>query len=113
MTPIMKTTRVLNEARFSPEKMQKVNLCETPNFFCDVYGLEPGQSQAPHAHADADKIYFVLDGRGTFIIGDETRDLGSGEIVLAPAGLTHGVTNLGPNRLSLLVFMSPNPNFRK
>src|SRR5262249_52479035 len=97
----MNTTDVLGQARFSPDKMQKVNLCETSNFFCDVYGLEPGQSQAPHVHADADKVYFVLHGRGTFVIGEETRDLGSGEIVLAPANLTHGVTNAGPDRLSL------------
>lgn len=109
----MNATDVLKQARFSPDKMQKVNLCETANFFCDVYGLEAGQAQAPHVHTDSDKVYFVLDGRGRFVIGDETRELGPGEIVFAPANLTHGVTNPGPDRLSLLVFISPNPNFRK
>ena len=40
----MNATDVLKQARFSPDKMQKVNLCETANFFCDVYGLEAGQA---------------------------------------------------------------------
>ena len=53
---------VIAETRFSSEKMQKVNLYETENFFCDVYGLEPGQEQKIHSHAGNDKIYMVLEG---------------------------------------------------
>jgi mannose-6-phosphate isomerase-like protein (cupin superfamily) len=100
-------------ARFAPDKMQKVGLYETPNFFCDVYCLEPGQEQRPHAHADADKLYFVLEGRGVFLVGEEERELGAHEIVIAPAGEPHGVRNASGDRLTLLVVMSPNPNFKK
>jgi mannose-6-phosphate isomerase-like protein (cupin superfamily) len=103
---------VFAEVRFALEKMQKSNLYETPNFFCDVYGLEPGQEQKPHAHDDADKLYYVLDGRGLFLVGDEERELTTHQIVLAPAGLQHGVRNTSEARLTLLVFMSPNPNFK-
>lgn len=103
---------VFAEARFALEKMQKNNLYETPNFFCDVYGLEPGQAQKPHVHDDADKIYYVLDGCGTFLIGNEERELSTHQIVLAPAGAAHGVHNTSDARLTLLVFMSPNPNFK-
>lgn len=104
---------VFTAAQFAPEKMQKVNLYETPNFFCDVYGLEPGQEQKPHSHGDADKIYYVLDGCGTFLIGEEEQELGPHQIVLAPAGAPHGVRNTSAARLTLLVFMSPNPNFKQ
>jgi quercetin dioxygenase-like cupin family protein len=103
---------VFAAARFALDKMQKSNLYETPHFFCDVYGLEPGQEQKPHAHADADKIYYVLDGRGTFLVGDEERELSTHEIILAPAGAPHGVRNTSAARLTLLVFMTPNPNFK-
>jgi quercetin dioxygenase-like cupin family protein len=96
--------------RFSAEKMQKVNLFETPRMFCDVYCLEPGQAQKPHAHAGADKIYFVLEGEGEFTVGDEERRLGPGHAVLAPADIDHGVRNGSAARLTLLVFMAPNPN---
>jgi quercetin dioxygenase-like cupin family protein len=96
--------------RFSAEKMQKVNLFETPRMFCDIYCLEPGQAQKPHAHAGADKVYYVLDGDGEFTVGEERRRLGPGHAVLAPAEIDHGVQNPGPARLTLLVFMAPNPN---
>ncbi len=101
---------VLQEAQFSLEKMQKVNLLETKNFFCDVYGLEPGQEQKTHSHADADKVYLVLEGSGTFVIGDDHHILSSNEILCAPAGVPHGVINTSDARLSVLVFMTPNPN---
>jgi mannose-6-phosphate isomerase-like protein (cupin superfamily) len=99
-------------ARFAPDKMQKVNLFETRNFFCDVYCLEPGQEQKVHAHRDEDKLYFVLEGAGSFVVGEETRELGKNQIVFAPAGSQHGVRNTSDARLTLLVFMTPNPNFK-
>lgn len=95
---------------FSTEKMQKVNLFETDRMFADVYCLEPGQSQKAHTHADADKVYLVLEGAGRFRVGDEELDLESGQAVLAPAGIEHGVANATDARLVLLVFMAPNPN---
>ncbi len=96
---------------FAPDKMQKINLFETRNFFCDVYCLEPGQEQKVHAHKLEDKIYYVLDGCGTFFVGGETQELGMNQIVFAPAGQEHGVKNTSSEPLSLLVLMTPNPNF--
>jgi len=96
-------------AAFSPDKLRKTNLFDTPRMFCDVYGLEAGQEQAGHTHAGADKVYFVLEGTGTFRVGDAARTLGPGHAVLAPAGAVHAVRNPGPARLALLVFMAPKP----
>jgi mannose-6-phosphate isomerase-like protein (cupin superfamily) len=87
-----------------------VNLFETPRMFCDIYCLEPGQSQKPHAHAGADKVYFVLEGEGQFTVGSEERRLGPGHAVLAPADIDHGVRNTSQGQLTVLVFMAPNPN---
>jgi len=94
-------------AEFSSEKMKKINLFETERVLCDVYCLEPGQAQKPHIHNDSDKVYMVLTGHARIRIGTEERTLGKNEVVLAPAGKEHGVTNPGPERLSLLVFMAP------
>jgi mannose-6-phosphate isomerase-like protein (cupin superfamily) len=102
--------KVWAQIRFAQEKMQKVNLFETDNFFCDLYCLEPGQLQKPHSHQDADKVYFVLEGSGAIQIGSEERIVHENEICLAEAGLQHGVANNTDQRLTLLVFMSPNPN---
>ncbi|HKE57420.1 MAG TPA: cupin domain-containing protein, partial [Pyrinomonadaceae bacterium] len=67
----------------------------------------PGQTQSTHAHSGADKFYFVLTGSGSFIVGEEQKTVASGAVVVAPAGVPHGVTNSGAERLSLLVAIAP------
>ena len=95
--------------RFSDEKMQKIPLFDSTKYFCDLYYLNPGQDQRIHSHAESDKIYFVLRGRGLFHIAGEERELGAGETVVARPGETHGVRNASEQDLVLLVFMTPRP----
>ena len=90
-------------------KMRKVNLFETKRFFCDVYVLAKGQSQTPHTHADSDKVYSVLSGRGTVRVGATAHPVRAGHVVFCPSGAEHGVENEGPEDLRLLVFMAPHP----
>ena len=106
----MDVASVAEKAAFRAEKMNKVNLFETPRMFCDIYCLEPGQSQRLHAHDGQDKVYFVLEGEGTFQVDDDEQTLGPGRAVLAPSGSQHGVRNASGQRVTLLVFVSPNPN---
>ncbi len=107
----MHAVNLAEKIRFAPDKMVKTNVFNVPQLFLDLYGLEPGQAQRPHAHAENAKIYFVLEGAGTFTIGAEERVLEAGHAVLAPAGEDHGVRNHTSERLVLLVTMAPNPNF--
>lgn len=95
---------------FSPEKMQKTNLFGTERMFCDLYCFEPGQFQKVHAHKGEDKVYCVLEGEGTFQVGEEKESVGAGSAILAPAGLPHGVINPSGARLVVLVFMAPKPS---
>jgi len=95
---------------FSADKMKKNGVFETEHFFCDTYCFEPGQEQKPHTHAKEDKVYYVLEGRGSFTVGDEERILGAGEIALAPAGQSHGVANRSQERLVTLVVVTPKPH---
>lgn len=100
---------VPSRAEFAPDKMRKNNLFTTPRLFCDVYCFEAGQEQAAHSHAGSDKIYYVLSGRASISVGEDTRQVSAGTAVLAPAGAAHWVHNPGPERLSLLVVMAPKP----
>ena len=102
--------KLADAMQFAPEKMKKNAVFETDRFFCDTYCFEPGQEQTPHTHAAEDKIYYVLEGRGFFKVGDEERELGPGEIALAPAGENHGVFNRWQQRLVTLVFVTPKPH---
>ncbi len=105
--------RVFNpvqSARFGDDKMQKVNLFESQNLFCDVYCLKPGQSQKVHSHARNDKIYHAIEGSAHVTLGDETLALPRGHIAIAPAGVPHGVENRSAENCVLMVVMAPNPN---
>lgn len=95
--------------RFSDEKMTKVNLYESARMFTDLYCLQPGQAQKVHDHAGEDKIYFVLEGSPTGILGDEERLLEPGMTCVAKAGVPHGVRNDSDRNAVLLVTMAPHP----
>ena len=95
--------------QFADDKLKKHNLFQTPRFFLDVYCLKPGQSQKPHAHEGADKVYIVLEGTCRVRVGSEVAEHGPGSAILAPAGSEHGVENPGPVNARLLVMMTPPP----
>jgi quercetin dioxygenase-like cupin family protein len=90
-----------------PEKFYKTTLWQGEHCMVGLNCLEPGQTQKTHAHDGADKFYFVLEGSGKFTVGDEERVAETGSLVVAPAGIPHGVTNNRSGRLSLLVAIAP------
>ncbi|GJL56330.1 MAG: hypothetical protein NPIRA02_34620 [Nitrospirales bacterium] len=106
----MKVVNLADFQEFSSEKMKKHNLFQSTRFFCDVYCLEPRQEQKGHVHGDQDKVYLVIEGSGTFRVGEECQVLGLGQGTMAPAGEEHGVLNHTDQRLRVLAFMAPNPS---
>jgi quercetin dioxygenase-like cupin family protein len=106
----MKVINLSDYQKFSSEKMKKNNIFQSPRFFCDIYCFEPGQEQKGHIHGEQDKVYLVLEGKGTFQVGNEKQVLGPGDGTMAPAGEEHGVLNHTRNRLKVLVFVAPNPS---
>jgi mannose-6-phosphate isomerase-like protein (cupin superfamily) len=94
---------------FAEEKLQKHSLFQTSRLALDVYCLRPGQAQKAHVHAGSDKVYLVLQGSCRFSIGGELALHGANSAVLAPAGVEHGVENLGPMDARLLVMITPPP----
>jgi mannose-6-phosphate isomerase-like protein (cupin superfamily) len=91
------------------EKFFKSTLWQGGHLMIGLNCLEPNQAQSVHAHHGADKFYFVLEGEGKFTVGNEEHNASAGALVVAPAGITHGVTNTSGERLSLLVAMAPVP----
>jgi quercetin dioxygenase-like cupin family protein len=106
----MKIVTLADCQQFNSEKMKKNNLFQTERFFCDIYCLEPGQEQKGHVHGYQDKVYIVLEGQGMFQVGAEHQVLEAGQGTMASAGEEHGVKNHTSGRLSVLVFVAPNPS---
>jgi quercetin dioxygenase-like cupin family protein len=101
--------RVREQARWQPDRLAKIALATTPRVQLDLYCVGPGQTQKPHVHADQDKIYVVLEGRGRFSVGGRDDTLGPGEAIVAPAGQEHGLVNDGSHPMLVLVVVSPPP----
>ena len=106
----METRTVSDAVAFSEVKMKKNALFDSPHLFYDAYCLLPGQSQKVHAHESSDKVYYVLRGTGRFAVGEEERDLGEGNAVIARAGDPHGVRNETQENLVILVTIAPRPS---
>lgn len=103
---------VINPIEFTgakADKFYKTTLFRGDALMLGINCLEPGQTQTAHDHADQDKFYYVLEGRGRFQIGEVFAMAEAGQLVWAPAGVVHGVVNDGDGRLSLLVGIAPAP----
>jgi mannose-6-phosphate isomerase-like protein (cupin superfamily) len=104
----MKIT-VKDHVKLQPDKMAKIALATTTRAQLDLYCVAPGQAQQPHAHADQDKIYFVLEGRGRFQVDSAEEHAGPGQAIVARAGAVHGLENDGTEPLLILVVVTPPP----
>jgi quercetin dioxygenase-like cupin family protein len=101
--------RLRDRVAYQGEKMARHRLTGTARCQADLYCLQPGQRQAPHAHADQDKLYLGVEGAGRIRVGEEESALEPGILVLAPAGVEHGLSNTSGAPLVVLVVVVPPP----
>ncbi len=95
-------------ATFSPANMTKLDCFRFDRLLVGLNCFEPGQVQHVHAHDGADKFYFVVSGKARFTVGDRTMDARTGDLILAPAGMPHGVEK-ALERTIVLVAITPAP----
>lgn len=98
-----------DHAVYSSEKMGKSVIFHSDRIMVGLNAFEPGQEHKPHAHEGMDKVYHVLAGCGRFLLGDGEVAMEPGTMLIAPAGVTHGIRNTGPERLLVLAILAPSP----
>ena len=102
--------RPSEHADWRPDKMGKRTLFESPRLLVGLNCFEPGQSHALHAHHGMDKIYKVIEGEGLFLLEGRELAMQSGDLLVAPDGVPHGVRNCGAARLLVLAILAPAPS---
>jgi quercetin dioxygenase-like cupin family protein len=95
-------------ATFDTDKAAKADLFVGRALFVGLNCFEPGQTQKVHVHAGSDKFYLVVSGKARIMVGDETREVGAGTVVWAPADVPHGVTQ-ALERTVMLAAIAPPP----
>ena len=100
---------LLDRATFRADAMTKLDCFRSDRLLVGLNCFEPGQAQAVHTHAGADKFYVVLRGKATFVVGNEQISAGPGDFIPAPAGVPHGVAH-AEERTVLLMAIAPPPS---
>ena len=98
-----------DHADWRADKMGKSTLYQSPRLLVGLNAFEAGQAHALHAHEGMDKLYYVLHGRGLFLLDGRELQMGAGQLLVAPAGVPHGVRNTGTERLLVLAVLAPAP----
>jgi quercetin dioxygenase-like cupin family protein len=83
----------------------KKDLLKTNNFNIVVICLDAGQ-EIPSRHEPYGVCFYVVDGKGTFTVGNEQVDLACGGLIFAPANETRGI--LSKEKLTLLGIQDPH-----
>lgn len=68
--------------------------------------VPPGGSVPPHA-TPQDVLFYVLEGHGVFVVGDDEGWFGPHTLIVSPRGLSHAVRNEGSENLRFLVVKLP------
>ena len=96
-------------AEWRADKMGKSTLYESPHMLVGLNAFEPGQSHSLHAHAGMDKLYYVLEGAGEFLLDGEALPMAAGMLLVAPEGVPHGIRNNSAARLLVMAVLAPGP----
>jgi mannose-6-phosphate isomerase-like protein (cupin superfamily) len=66
-----------------------------------------GKATTAHYHPVAEELYFFTSGTGRLRIGDDERDVRTGDCAVIPPGTEHKLFNTGSEPLVLLCCCSP------
>jgi quercetin dioxygenase-like cupin family protein len=100
---------LLERAAFRADAMTKIDCFRSSRLLVGLNCFEPGQGQSVHTHAGTDKFYVVLSGKATFVVGAQHIAAGPGDLIVAPAGIPHGVAD-ATERTIVVMAMAPPPS---
>jgi mannose-6-phosphate isomerase-like protein (cupin superfamily) len=66
---------------------------DTPRFTLGIIEIAPGRELEEHLHPDEDDAFYFVEGKMTFIFGDQRVTAPPGTFVLVPPGVEHGFRN--------------------
>jgi mannose-6-phosphate isomerase-like protein (cupin superfamily) len=69
--------------------------------------LEPNGGQVPWHNQEQEEIYFIVEGTGEMCLGEERRELATGQAVFIPPRVFHQLTNVGSTPLRMIYCYGP------
>lgn len=101
------------EGRRYPARRRTQNLVggvapvQCKNFCMGNVTLDANGGQVPWHNQEQEEVYFVVEGRGEMCLGEERRELTTGQAVHIPPGVFHQLTNIGDTPLRMIYVYGP------
>lgn len=91
---------------FYPDKISREMIAEKPEMRVALMCLEPGQELKPHK-APMRLLMYCVEGRGTFIIGDEEIEADEKTCLLCDPMVQHGFKADKNSKLVVMAVVTP------
>jgi quercetin dioxygenase-like cupin family protein len=91
--------------KFNPDRISREMLSDKPEMRIALMCLEPGQELAPHK-APLRLLIYVVEGRGTFTVGDEQIEADEKTCILCEPMTPHGF-KAKESRLVVMAVVTP------
>jgi mannose-6-phosphate isomerase-like protein (cupin superfamily) len=101
------------EGRRYPARRRTQNLVggvspvQCHHFAVGYVTLDPRGGQVPWHNQEQEEVYFVVEGTGEMCLGDEVRELKTGQLVYIPPGVFHQLSNKGDTPLRMMYVYGP------
>ena len=69
--------------------------------------LPAGAAVGRHHHLETEEIYYILQGRGRMMVGNESREVATGDAVFIPRQMIHTLENTGNEPMKILLVCGP------
>lgn len=84
------------------------NLFVSPQIRARFLQMKPGEVSQMHSHDVGHEIFLVLKGQALFQIGDDSAELGPGQLCIATVDQPHQVTVLGDEPMTMYLSVTPH-----
>lgn len=74
-----------------------------PSLSVGLYMLAAGAIDGQEPHTE-DEIYYIIQGRGSILVGDENREVEVGSVIFVAANVVHRFHNITEDMTILVVF---------
>ncbi len=97
---------VTDMIEFADKRRVRKKLVSESMLEAELVCYEPGQGTREHFHKTQEEIYYIVEGRGSITIGDETTEVSAGDMVFSPADVPHSIAT-GEERMVMFFVKGP------
>ena len=102
----METIDLKKVMKFYPDRISREMLKDSPEMRIALMCLSPGQKLDPHK-APMRLLMYCVEGKGTFIVGDERREADEKTCILCDPLVPHGFEADKGERLVVMAVVTP------